>query len=394
MRPRARARARAREPLSAPGGAAGGQWSMETGGGRRSTPGSSAGGARGPPRVPTRGASLRGCAGPAGRRSELAQKDPVWGPRSIARALAPTPAAAGPWADRARAKVGWRRTHAQAACGPRPLASNPGGRVPGRTRPDPGVVQTGVVALRRPVTPPSSLADDPGSVAAVVGLAVATGTSDVTAFMRLGHVFTSVMTGNIVLLGLSAGSRSASLAIHTGTAIAAYVAGALVATAIVSAARARTRARIWPPGVVPALGAELVVLVAISIAWEVTRGGPGGWARLTLLGLLALAMGVQSGAVNQLGVPGLSTTYLTGTLTRVAAGVFDPHRRTTASRDLTVLLALGGGAGLGALCIAVAPAAIPALWLGPLLAAIGRAVAVNARPSTPAAGPAGGGGLG
>jgi uncharacterized membrane protein YoaK (UPF0700 family) len=43
--------------------------------------------------------------------------------------------------------------------------------------------------------------------ALVVVLIVASGSVDAVGFLRLGGVFTSVMTANMVLLGVSAGTR-------------------------------------------------------------------------------------------------------------------------------------------------------------------------------------------
>src|ERR1700735_3595809 len=56
-------------------------------------------------------------------------------------------------------------------------------------------------------------------------LTFASGASDVGAFTRLGGVFTSVMTGNIVLWGLAAARGSLTLFSHTAVSISAYIVG-------------------------------------------------------------------------------------------------------------------------------------------------------------------------
>ena len=53
-----------------------------------------------------------------------------------------------------------------------------------------------------------------------IALTFGSGATDVASFTRLGGVFTSVMTGNIVLWGLSAAERSVSLFSHTAVSIA------------------------------------------------------------------------------------------------------------------------------------------------------------------------------
>jgi uncharacterized membrane protein YoaK (UPF0700 family) len=60
---------------------------------------------------------------------------------------------------------------------------------------------------------------------AAVLLTIGTGGTDVLALTRLGGVFASVMTGNLVLLCLSAARTSGTLAGHTAVAIGGYVVG-------------------------------------------------------------------------------------------------------------------------------------------------------------------------
>ncbi len=72
-----------------------------------------------------------------------------------------------------------------------------------------------------------------------VALTFGSGATDVSAFTRLGGVFTSVMTGNIVFFGLAAAERSVSLATHTTVAIAGYIVGVAVATWVLHGFRVR-----------------------------------------------------------------------------------------------------------------------------------------------------------
>ena len=63
-----------------------------------------------------------------------------------------------------------------------------------------------------------------------IALTFASGAADVASFTRLGAVFTSVMTGNIVLWGLAVARGSLTLASHTAVSIAGYIAGVAVGT--------------------------------------------------------------------------------------------------------------------------------------------------------------------
>ncbi|HZD66812.1 MAG TPA: YoaK family protein [Acidimicrobiales bacterium] len=214
-------------------------------------------------------------------------------------------------------------------------------------------------------------------------LALTTGATDAVSFIRLGGVFTSVMTGNIVLLGVSAGHRAASLAVHTGVAFAGYVLGVLAGTRLAG----RDGGGVWPARVTLALLAEAGILAVFAAGWETTGGHPGEAAQLALVGVAALAMGAQSGTVRHLGVPGLSTTYLTGTLTGIVAGLGGHGPPRVAWRSLGLVFTLAVGAAAGAVLATEAPLGVPGLQLGALVAVIAAATvwfAGGGAPSPPA----------
>jgi uncharacterized membrane protein YoaK (UPF0700 family) len=83
---------------------------------------------------------------------------------------------------------------------------------------------------------------------------------------------------------------------------------------------------------------------------------------------LAGAMGIQSAAVRQLG--GMSTTYLTGTLTAVVAELVTRDRQPGLVRSAGVLTAIVAGAVIGGLVAGHAPGWLPAVILTPLAAVI------------------------
>ena len=113
-------------------------------------------------------------------------------------------------------------------------------------------------------------------------LTFASGASDVTSFTRLGNVFTSVMTGNITVFGLSLARGSASLALHTALAFAGYVAGVAACTLIGRYRTDRTSAKSpaepggehWPAHMTLTLAAELALLTGVLVGWEVTGSRP------------------------------------------------------------------------------------------------------------------------
>ncbi len=209
-----------------------------------------------------------------------------------------------------------------------------------------------------------------------IALTFASGAMDVASFTRLGEVFTSVMTGNIVLAGLAVAQRSLSLASHTAVSIAGYIAGVAGGTWVVHGFRAAGdkrgdddgRASVLPAHVVWALFAELILLAGLTVGWEITGARPAGWAQFCLLAAAAAAMGVQASAVNEMGLTNVSTTFLTGTLTGLVSSLVSPGQETPhGPRRFGVLIGLAAGAGLCGLLVATAPDSVPALPLAALI---------------------------
>ena len=195
----------------------------------------------------------------------------------------------------------------------------------------------------------------------VVLLTLVTGATDATGFLKLGGAFTSVMTGNMVLLGVAVGRQSESLASHAGLALIGYVTGSLFGARVAGHA-ARSDA-VWPRQVTNALAVELLLFGVFAVGFEIAGGNPTGAFASTLLTLNAAALGVQSAAVLRFGISGLSTTYLTGTLTTAIARLPHPDRLKGHERSLVILAALVVGAGIGAVLSVDAARAEPALQL-------------------------------
>jgi len=196
--------------------------------------------------------------------------------------------------------------------------------------------------------------------ALVVLLTLVTGSIDAIGFTRLGGVFTSVMTGNMVLLGVAAGKGDVSLALHTGIAFFGFVAGSLIGARV--AGHAHKNDVLWPRSILKALVLELVVLCVFATWWELVSATPVGGAEYAMLGVNAVALGVQSAATLRFGISGLSTTYLTGTLTQFLASVAK-RKDPISGRSAFVLLALIVGAGLGAALAVHQPRFAPVLPL-------------------------------
>ncbi|HEX5325269.1 MAG TPA: YoaK family protein [Acetobacteraceae bacterium] len=145
-------------------------------------------------------------------------------------------------------------------------------------------------------------------------LAAASGIMDALSFLRLDHVFTSAMTGNTALLGLALGQHRFVAALHSSVAFGGFVIGLTVGALLLGRDRGRRR---WSGGVSLALMAELPLLAGFAALWLTTADPRSGGILYVMILLAAAAMGMQSAAVNRLHVPGIWTTFFTGTLTTI-----------------------------------------------------------------------------
>jgi uncharacterized membrane protein YoaK (UPF0700 family) len=206
---------------------------------------------------------------------------------------------------------------------------------------------------------------------ALIALTAGTASLDVTAFFRLGGVFASVMTSNLVFVGVAVVKTEAAFGARCAVAILSYMAGVGLGSAIAPPSGDQNRLGTRPLSLL--LTGELTVLVGYTIWWMALDASPVGWTRLVLLGIIALSMGSQSAAARQLGNPNAGTTYLTGTLTSVVSSL--AGRRRPDAEAVAVLVALLVGAGAGAALLDAAPVTVPLL----ALVGVGTAVALSWR---------------
>jgi uncharacterized membrane protein YoaK (UPF0700 family) len=209
-------------------------------------------------------------------------------------------------------------------------------------------------------------------------LTFASGASDVASFTRLGNVFTSVMTGNITVFGLSLARGSVSLAAHTGVAVAGYVAGVVIGTRLgwhlagkrSAGPQPKPPGGYWPAHMTVTLLVEIALFCGVIVGWELTGSKPAGTAQFVILAIAACAMGIQSSAVNQMGLGNVSTTFLTGTLTGLVSSLARPDTRREGGRRPAILLGLLAGAVLAGVFLATIPDVVPALPLTALVTAV------------------------
>ena len=193
----------------------------------------------------------------------------------------------------------------------------------------------------------------PPLVVTLAALTVVSGFVDAVSFLGLGHVFTANMTGNVVLIGFAAAGAPGFSVAASLSALGAFLAGAVAGGRLAQRVRPRPEPAPGRNGDRGGVhggrrsrrrhGARRRLRVASLHHHRPSRRGR--WACAT-------------SAVRRVGVPDMSTTVLTTTLTGLAsgsslAGGTNPHARLGA----TTVLSMFGGALVGAVLVLHAGAA-------------------------------------
>ncbi|MEM7224536.1 MAG: YoaK family protein [Pseudomonadota bacterium] len=199
-------------------------------------------------------------------------------------------------------------------------------------------------------------AREPDSGLGLAFLAVASGSADVIAFLMLGHVFASAMTGNTALLGIAVSQGDMVAASQPVTALIGFIAGAVLAAAIYnpkdSPLKLATVLRTL-------LLLEILCLGAFAALWQIAGHPSGGPVHYSLILLCSVAMGVQGVAAKRINAPGVNTIVFTSTVvaivlstTEILLGRVDgPVIRSATKRQAAVFGAYGAGALIAGLLI-------------------------------------------
>lgn len=148
----------------------------------------------------------------------------------------------------------------------------------------------------------------------MLALTVVTGLVDAFSYLGLGHVFVANMTGNVVFLGFALVGAQSLSALASIVSLTAFLLGAL------AGGRLGTRFAMHRGHLLRTATAAQTVLVAVAVVVAaVSDGKVTTDVRYPLIVCLGLAMGLQNAVARRLGVPDLTTTVLTLTLTGLAA---------------------------------------------------------------------------
>ena len=189
--------------------------------------------------------------------------------------------------------------------------------------------------------------DDVRLVRSLLALTVMTGLIDAVSFLGLGHIFTANMTGNVVFLGFALGGAQGLSAIRSVTSLFVFAFGSLLGGRVTNR-RPRASAGL----LLVAMKSECVLLL---LAAGVTVFAPAELPSAIAYAVIvctAFAMGLRNAIVRKLGVPDLTTTVLTLTITGLAAdSSLAGGNGARSGRRVLSILAMFGGALAGALLL-------------------------------------------
>jgi uncharacterized membrane protein YoaK (UPF0700 family) len=201
---------------------------------------------------------------------------------------------------------------------------------------------------------------------ALLVMTFSTGLVDAVSYLGLGRVFTANMTGNVVLLGFGIAGSGGLPVVAPLVSLGAFLAGSVVGGVLA----VRTADR-HAQHIARALGIEIALVAATAIVAAALDVRASSFSGDLVIALLALAMGVRNATVRRLGVPDLTTTVLTMTLTGLAAdSPLAAGSGKGSVRRISAVLAMLTGALAGALLlkISLVPPLVAAAALALLVA--------------------------
>src|SRR5712672_3528739 len=176
-----------------------------------------------------------------------------------------------------------------------------------------------------------------------------TGLIDAISYLALGHVFTANMTGNVVFLAFAVAGAPGLSITRSLTALVAFLIGALIGGRVTT----RLSEVFTPSWITTALSLESALLLAATLGAIKFRDSSGSSFQVySIIVLTACAMGIRNATVRKIGIPDLTTTVLTLTITGLAAdstfaGGTSPRWR----RRLLAVLLMFFGALIGTLLL-------------------------------------------
>jgi len=207
------------------------------------------------------------------------------------------------------------------------------------------------------------------SSVAIIALSFAAGAMDAFAFLSLGGVFTSIMTGNLVISGLFQRPDYAATVTGIGTAVVLFITSVAIGFSVTKPGTGRNSFRRW----FFLLVATLALATIVAVGWIFLHDHASLAVRCIVIAVSASAMGLQSVVAKRaFSSTGFSTTYMTGNITSLVGDIVEGQaRQTQLTRALGIVAVVVGSVSSAAMMFA-----LPAL--GASIPLVGMIVAVIA----------------
>jgi uncharacterized membrane protein YoaK (UPF0700 family) len=200
-----------------------------------------------------------------------------------------------------------------------------------------------------------------------------TGLVDAFSYLVLGHVFVANMTGNVVFLGFALAGAPEFAIVDSLLALVSFGLGAVVGGKLAARVGDHRGKHLSTAAIIQAVFLAASVVLALRSGVPIAAG-----YRYALLAVLGTSMGIQNATARKLGVPDMTTTVLTQTITAIGAdSALAGGHGSRAGRRLVAVGAMLAGAAVGAVLVLqvnVAYALVLALLLVAFVAAAARRV--------------------
>jgi uncharacterized membrane protein YoaK (UPF0700 family) len=181
----------------------------------------------------------------------------------------------------------------------------------------------------------------------LVAMTLVTGLVDAFSYLVLGHVFVANMTGNVLFIAFALAGEHGFSITSSLIAMGSFVLGSLEGGILGSRFGDQRGRLLWTATEIQALLLGFAVILTLLAGNPV----PTGYSYPIILAL-GISMGLQNATARKLGVPDLTTTVLTLTITgMVADSRMAGGNGSKAGRRLISVLAMFAGALLGVLTI-------------------------------------------
>lgn len=146
---------------------------------------------------------------------------------------------------------------------------------------------------------------------------------DALSLLCLGNVFTSALSGNTVLLGIAIVQGQVKEAVLCSTVFLGFIPGAIMGAVFLRSVPGNSQ---WNPRITSALAIESVVLITFVLGLVIAGDSNETSSLAPLVVLSAFTMGLQYMTMLRLNVNGVTTTFVTSTIVKLACRLAVPDR--------------------------------------------------------------------